>query len=55
MKRNESSRSIGMKQVNRIAIGEARKMLSKSYSIFKLIKVLGDKKSLENIRYAYVV
>ena len=42
MKRNESSRFIGMKQVNRIVIGEARKMPSKSYSIFKPIKVLGD-------------
>ena len=43
MKRNESSRFIEMKQVNRIVIGKARKMLSKSYSIFNLIKVLGDK------------
>jgi hypothetical protein len=30
MKRNKSSRFMGMKQVNRIAIGEARKMLSKA-------------------------
>ena len=42
MKRNKISRFMEMKQVNRIVIGEARKMLSKFYSIFKPTKVLGD-------------